>query len=338
MPEETPKKRKIDMNNPWLVAIVVGIVFLIISSMIFKQPAFLYSPALINDFEDNNIEPNTKEEPVLTSAVFYIHRGGGAIARRCPEFNCEISHSFEEGESLKLPYSSIEDMPEWIDLSSIYEKDCFVHKSVFSTNPDAVLVTPSWEDRIARIACDSGGGSGLLALSEGKEAIITAKHIVETAELCQIFLPKQGYKNLDKKSFRLHEEHDLAIMLLGDFNNKDVKTLAKEPISVCQSGNKGDSVFVYGYPDAAKSHGVTMADGIISNIEENYYLTNANIGPGNSGGVVIKKEENCYLGIPVGVSVGTRTDSEGRVYDIENWGIILKATLLNYDEINGFSF
>lgn len=306
----------------WFFLTLVIIVFVFIFVSNFNRS---------EDFSSLLLESTSK------STVFYIGWSGGAIGRRCPRFDCELSHSFSEGEGIKLPYSSIEDLPEWIDLSSIYKKDCFVNKSVFSLDPDTALATSFWEDRIARIECDSDmGGSGLLAWSEGKEAIVTAKHVVENAELCEVSLPKQGPKKLNKRSFRLHEEYDLAIMILGYFN-ENVKALAKEPISVCQSGTKGEGVIVFGYPTAAGSKNVTMAEGIIANIEKNHYLTDANVGPGSSGGVVITKEEKCYLGIPVKVSVGVKVVSGEDVY-IENWGKILRATILNYDEVNGFSF
>ena len=136
----------------------------------------------------------------------------------------------------------------------------------------------------------------------------------------------------------LKVEYDLAIILMGDFNDKEVKAIAKKPISVCSSGTKGETVTVFGYPDAAYSNDVTLASGIISNVEESYYLTDANIGPGNSGGVVVKKEENCYLGVPILISRGSKVNSEGEVEYFESWGVILKASILNYDKSKGFSF
>jgi len=306
----------------WILFLLVIIVFVFIFVSKFNRSEDLSSLVL-------------ESTPAYT--VFYIGWGGGAIARSCPKFDCGISHSFQEAEALELPYSSIEDMPEWVDVSRFCKKDCFVRRNVFSLSSDTALITPSWENRIARIVCESNSGSGLLVWSGGKEAIITAKHVVEAAEFCRVYLPKQGYKELNKKSFLLHEEHDLAIMLLGYFN-ENVKAFAKELVPVCQSGTRREAVVVFGYPNAAHSNDVTVAEGIISNIKENSYLTDANVGPGNSGGVVIKKEENCYLGIPVLISRGAKANSEGKVEYIENWGEILKATILDYDEIKGFSF
>jgi len=304
-------------------------------------PLFILIPRINKN--DDFLSPIS--ESISTSNIFYIAWAEGAFGRRCPRFDCELSHSFKAGESFKLPYPDFENMPEWVNLSGIYEKDCFVHKSVFSINPDTASANSSWVDRIARIVCDSGSGSGLLTWSEGMEAIITAKHVVENAKVCNIYLPKKGYKKLAKKSFLLHDKYDLAILSLDDFNNEyaeEVETIAKKPVSVCQSGVQRDNIFVYGYPDAVSkfSNNPAITSGIISNVIENYYFTDATIGPGNSGGVVTKEkeEENCYLGVPVRIERGEKDIPGEGIQYIENWGIILKANLLKYDETEGFSF
>lgn len=285
-------------------------------------------------FEKHNDLPELIPPEGNVASIFYIGWDGGAIARRCPDFSCEISYSFQEQEELKLPYPNIEEMPEWIDISNTCNRDCFAHKSVFTLNPDTASVTSKWEDKIARIVCNSGSsGSGLLTWGEEQEIIVTAKHVIETADACRIFLPMQGYKDLNKETFHLHENYDLAIISLGNFN-ENVKELAKEIVPICKSGEKGEAVIVFGYPDAAKSESVTLAEGIISNVYNDQYLTDANIGPGNSGGVVIKKEENCYLGIPTSVSKG-QFNLGDRIESGEIWGIILKASILNYN-IHGF--
>lgn len=328
------EKRKIDINNPWLIVIVggivVGIVLLIISS--------LYSPASINDFEDNNIEPSVEGESVSTSTVFYIGWGDGSFARKCKSKTneCEIVHSFTEMDAVELPYAGIDDLPEWINMSEYCGEKCFSHKEIFTEDPKTSVILADWQDRVALIVCrDNTYGSGLLTWSEAQPAIVTAKHVIDKTEPCEVYIPNQGYKDMAINFFNKHEELDLGIILLGEYNDA-VNNLAKEPINVCE-GELGEEILFLGYPEQimkllmeGKINRSSVDVGTISNqTVEKYFLTD-DIGHGYSGGIAIKKENGCYLGVPTGVVPGT-----DRIGDT---GIILKITNLKYDMVKGFNF
>lgn len=285
--------------------------------------------------DNTDDSPPTPTDPAYNVAsVFYIGWGGGAYARQCKGFDCDITYSFEEQLEIELPYSSIDDMSDWVDMSEYCEKECFAHRSVFSTDPASANITPNWEDRVVKIICaDNTSGSGLLTLSNKEPAIITAKHVIDGKSECRVFPPKLGFKLVDENSFKTHAELDLGIILLGSFN-ESVDMIAKKPVSVCESGIKTEEIFVFGYPDTIPSNSASVVEGIISNYDQNAYAISANIGPGYSGGVAVKKDDGCYLGIPSLVRKSPSPDAVG----IGNVGVILKATNLKYDVVEGFSF
>lgn len=270
---------------------------------------------------------------INAASTFYIGWGGGAYARQCKGFDCDITYSFKEQEAIKLPYVNIEDLPDWVDMSKYCDKECFAHRSVFSTDPDTANITPNWENRVVRIVCDDTTGSGLLTSSGGEPAVITAKHVIADKEQCAIYPPKQGPKHVGESLFEIHNSLDLGIIYLGEFNEL-VDSLAKKTIDICEDGTKTEEVFVFGYPDSILSNTPSVVKGIISNFDQYGYAIDANIGPGYSGGVAVKKDSGCYLGIPSFVTKSISQGAEG----IGNLGVILKATNLNYDEKIGFSF
>jgi hypothetical protein len=54
---------------------------------------------------------------------------------------------------------------------------------------------------------------------------------------------------------------------------------------------------------------------VISGYEEGLYLTSAKVERGNSGGAAIDVNNNCYLGIPTFVTVGS-FESLARILDV----------------------
>ena len=95
------------------------------------------------------------------------------------------------------------------------------------------------------------------------------------------------------------------------------------PFSNCVENNSynveiGDKIIVLGYPSIGSENGLTVTDGIISGIEDKYYVTSAKIDHGNSGGAALRVKDGCYLGLPTSSVVGS----------IESLGRILKAGVL----------
>ena len=67
----------------------------------------------------------------------------------------------------------------------------------------------------------------------------------------------------------------------------------------------GDNVIILGYPDyAGQFTEPTATTGIISGYASPYYTTSTQIESGNSGGVAIDPDKDCYIGIPSAVKTG----------------------------------
>lgn len=316
----------------WIPVLIYIIVFVVLSILFYY--IFLFDS---NRGEDVLVESLLSVSTSTT--VFYIGWGDGSFARKCKieSSECDFVHSFTETEAVDLPYASFDDLPYWIDMSKYCEEECFVKKSVFSTDPNTSTIIADWENRAALIICDDDNfGSGLLTWSEAQPAIVTAKHVIDGMKLCKVFLPRQGYKEVNNNSFRIHKNLDLGIILLGEYNN-NVVTLAKEPINVCEGGLTGEEIKFIGYPEQIiqpfldrEIKSPSADGGEISNQNNEKYLLTDDIGHGYSGGIAIKKESGCYLGVPLGVMQGT-----DRIGDV---GVILKGTNLKYNTAKGFEF
>ena len=104
-----------------------------------------------------------------------------------------------------------------------------------------------------------------------------------------------------------------------------LSSLASTPISNCVDGASnsynveiGDKLIILGYPTIGSESGITVTEGIISGIDDKYYITSAKIDHGNSGGAALRIKDGCYLGLPTSSVVGS----------IESLGRILKAKVI----------
>ena len=84
-----------------------------------------------------------------------------------------------------------------------------------------------------------------------------------------------------------------------------IKELATKS-KLCESLPRiGDDVIILGYPGIGSESGITATEGIVSGIEDKYFITSAKVEHGNSGGVALFKDKNCYFGIPTFARTGT---------------------------------
>ena len=96
-----------------------------------------------------------------------------------------------------------------------------------------------------------------------------------------------------------------------DYIKKNIGSLTS-----CNEVRLGEKIIILGFPEIGAESGITVAEGIISGEEENYYVTSAKIDSGNSGGVAISSDRNCFIGTPTATIIG----------QAESFGRILKTT------------
>jgi len=85
----------------------------------------------------------------------------------------------------------------------------------------------------------------------------------------------------------------------------------------CKNVELGEKVIILGFPGIGSSEGITVTEGIISGEEKDYYVTSAKIDSGNSGGVAVSSDRNCFLGTPTAAILG-QVESLGRILKTES--------------------
>jgi len=89
----------------------------------------------------------------------------------------------------------------------------------------------------------------------------------------------------------------------------------KDLVACNYKAPQGENIVILGYPGIGATNDITTTEGIISGYDGDYYITSAKIEHGNSGGIAVSVQNNCALGIPTFVEVGS-VESLGRILDM----------------------
>ncbi len=193
------------------------------------------------------------------------------------------------------------------------------------------LIT-KWSKMVAKIECTKktktvGKGSGAYFSSkvlktkfDDNGVIITNDHLIKNpsgyADECKItFLNDKDNQDLiEKKDQKIYKVIDVEKDI--SFLRPSQKIDLSDDYNFCDKAlKKGEQVLILGYPAIGSKNDITITEGIISGYEDGYYVTDAKIAKGNSGGAAISVKDDCYLGIPTFVMKGS-LETMGRVLDI----------------------
>ena len=202
-------------------------------------------------------------------------------------------------------------------------------------------IIEEWRPRIAHIGCafldgSVASGSGVVAIfGSPYPQVLTNRHVIrgkygDIPPACAVKFPD------NEKIFEITNSDDIAVsqtvlsMDAGALNIKDpnnqLKNLVSSQIRFCfpvgftGKAAIGEPIVILGYPYTGAKYDVTATEGIISGYEGDYYITSAKVEHGNSGGIAILVNKNCYLGIPTYVEVGT-SETLARILDINVNGL-----------------
>ena len=223
--------------------------------------------------------------------------------------------------------------PETVTQTIIKE----VPAPVSKTENDLPTIINQWKNRVAEVTCEwqysngvayaKGSGSGVIFDTNALGTIVlTNRHVVLNDSLNGTEYPAawctaKVYGVGEMKVYGINKPYRPALggedWVQVELNNKSTGSsynpFANLPkFNVCTEASIGDKVIILGYPAIGTQGGITATEGIVSGIENQYFVTSAKIDQGNSGGLAVLVKDNCYLGIPTWAKLGA-IESLGRI-------------------------
>ena len=200
-------------------------------------------------------------------------------------------------------------------------------------------IVKEWKPRVGQIFCswspnynieDSGSGFLMLDNVDGDPAVLTNYHVINYQGMYPNTCSAWFYPNFNISGTlflgdgswvtKATDGSDWGMFFPSKVSlTSEIKNIASKTFSVCSvnypgDATVGDNVAIIGYPAIGSKTDVTVTRGIISGTDGDYYITDAKIDHGNSGGVAILLKDDCYLGIPSASVVG-QIESLGRILD-----------------------
>lgn len=211
------------------------------------------------------------------------------------------------------------------------------------TENDLSSIIEQWSPRIAYVSCyfyyidgglahvQNGSGISIYDSVNQRVSVVTNGHVVTSGDDWNQWTPdyctsqflgtdtKLYYTYTASGDLRKHKNPSLDVAFLWFSSPSEVlKNVLSNKPELCEANKRapiGSKVVVLGYPAIGSPEGITATEGIISGYDGDYYITSAKIEHGNSGGVAVLVQDNCYLGMPTLVVVGS-IESLGRILDV----------------------
>lgn len=178
---------------------------------------------------------------------------------------------------------------------------------------------------VVQVRSEGGTGSGSLMLRGDHYYVLTNRHVVVgytnfvIAGLQDLNAPAQPLFNAELVSFSV--DYDMALLRITTDNSGRNVTAVSHPdlphlrfASSTTDMSRGDEIGIFGYPGIGDNE-LVYTTGIISSIQYGeyggqnipvWYRTNAQISPGNSGGIAVNSRGE-VIGVPTYVRTESRT-------------------------------
>jgi len=203
---------------------------------------------------------------------------------------------------------------------------------------DLQTIIKYWHPVVVYVLCEFEYSNGVILYQSGSGTlcktrhtisgnmaikVITNNHVLSDeknngSNKCSVVVPfDQTYTMINDGTSEItgRDDVDLGGIVINNPSKylQDLSLLQQEGINACRSvPDLGSPIAILGYPAIGSQTDITITQGIISAYDGNYYVTDAKIEHGNSGGAAIDINNNCYLGIPTWVEAGT-IESLGRI-------------------------
>ena len=199
-------------------------------------------------------------------------------------------------------------------------------------NLDPSSIIAKWRPFVAHVKCDfddgsSVTGSGLLTSysKTNNICIVTNKHVIvgdsgQSPVSCEFQLPENtNIYPISINGSSINQNVDLGLLRIAnpdDYIKNLISTISNYIFCRKTLTSLGNRIVILGYPVNGSQTDITATEGIISGYDGNYYITSAKIEHGNSGGVAILENQNCYIGIPTFSDIGS-IESLGRILEVD---------------------
>lgn len=197
------------------------------------------------------------------------------------------------------------------------------------TIPDITAVVRQWRPNMAFIICEfkhSDGkvylrksGSGTVFALEDGPTVITNKHVISddngtAPSSCNLKFPTSSHVfNEPTGRISFSPKYDWGAIKVPEFGSH-ISLASISRLVRCNTVSDGDEIVVVGYPGIGSQNDITSTRGIVSGRDGDYYITDAKIDFGNSGGASILIRQNCYLGVPT-FAIAGGVEALGRILD-----------------------
>lgn len=208
---------------------------------------------------------------------------------------------------------------------------------------DLPRIIKQWHPVVAKVSCyfkeseervylQTGSGF-FVGVTDNNLKVFTNRHVLRDEEnpslvpdMCEVSLPGSNESFLTEHVTGTSSDLYQSTTTLDwgyvriSYPIKEFTSSLSKDLNICTTKQSlGTPLVILGYPGVGSKHDITVTQGIISGYDDDYYVTDAKIGHGNSGGVAIaidtKRNTSCYLGMPTYAEVG-EVISLGRILDV----------------------
>lgn len=223
------------------------------------------------------------------------------------------------------------------EVDSLTGKVASVDQKASQNDSDVTSIVNQWKNYIADVRCIwinediTNEGSSSLIGNGTNVIVLTNAHVLTydntPPDYCVVGVYGVGGRTVQysAKNFVYTQNQDTARIHLDDTlqatDNHMFNYLTRNSINmkVCDNNVEiGDKLVVLGYPVNGSPDGLTVTQGVVSGSDGDYWITDAKIDHGNSGGAAVLLKNSCWLGIPTWVQTTNGS--------FESYGRILKST------------
>ena len=237
----------------------------------------------------------------------------------------ENMHQVQENKKLADELSATKERLSTIETA---KNELTTAEIVREWSPQVVYIVCSWYYSDGTFHTSASGSGFLTTFRDHSIAVMTNRHVIldqdkYVPKSCSVsFLNGEKYRvDWDTKSGGWSQSYDMGNIVIAR-PSTETKNLVKR-IDGYYCGIKpdiGEKIVVLGYPSIGSDIGITATEGIISGYAGDYYIIDAKIDYGSSGGIAVSTKNNCIVGIPT-LSVSSKIESLGRILSSE---VILK--------------